>query len=168
MYKNLRNISCLLLLIPIISIGSLSCSYSKQQLTPEEIQQVRVSVTQFTSNMARDLSAKGPITWNDYIDDSPNFFMADVGQIVFKDGSKAKVFIQDTLSKSITKIDLTFSNMRIDPLTKNIAIIGSDYHEDITNSSDVSASYDGYFTGTALKENDQWKLRDAHWSEKAK
>jgi hypothetical protein len=58
--------------------------------------------------------------------------------------------------------------MRIDPLTKNIAIIGSDYHEDITNSSDVSASYDGYFTGTALKENDQWKLRDAHWSEKAK
>jgi hypothetical protein len=73
MYKNLRNISCLLLLIPIISIGSLSCSYSKQQLTPEEIQQVRVSVTQFTSNMARDLSAKGPITWNDYIDDSPNF-----------------------------------------------------------------------------------------------
>ena len=168
MLKDLKKTSYLLLLIPVISVGMFSCSYSKQQLTPGEIGYVQTAVTQFTSNMVRDLSAKGPIAWNDYIDDSPNFFMADVGQLVFKDGTKAKGFIRDTLSKSISKINLSFSNMRIDPLTNNVAIIGSDYHEDITNSSGVSASYDGYFTGTALLVDDHWKLRDAHWSEKAK
>ena len=92
MFKNLKNSSYLLLVDTIYrSVGMFSCSYSKQQLTPGEIGYVQTAVTQFTSNDgAQDLSAKGPIAWNDYIDDSPNFFMADVGQLVFKDGTKAK------------------------------------------------------------------------------
>ena len=168
MHKHLKNIKYLALLLPVVAVLTFSCSYSKQQLTPDQISSVQLGVTQFAANMARDLSEKGPIAWNDYMDDSPNFFMADVGQIVFKDGPKAKAFITDTLSKSIKKINLTWSNMRIDPLTPNIAAVGSDYHEDITNSSGATSSFDGYFTATVVLENDQWKLRDAQWSEKGK
>jgi len=168
MYTQLKNIKIGLLFLSITSLLSFSCNYSKQQLTPGEIEYVQQNVTKFTANLAGDLSARGPIAWEDYIDTSKNFFMADVGQLVFKSGPTAKVFIQDTLSKSIRKINLQWTNMRIDPLTDNIATIGSDYHEDITNSSGASASYDGYFTATVTLKDGRWKIREAHWSEMAK
>jgi len=168
MYKNLKNIKNWLLILPAIAIVAFSCSYSKPQLTPDEISHVKEGVTQFTNNLAGDLTARGPIAWEDYIDTSANFFMADVGQLVLRSGPSAKIFIQDTLSKSITKINLKWSNMRIDPLSNTISAVGSDYHEDITNSSGITASYDGYFSGVVLFADGKWKLRDAHWSEIAK
>lgn len=165
MHKSLNNLKYWLLLLPFITVLSFSCNYSKPQLTPSQIADVKKGVSQFSSNLAGDLSARGPIAWEDYIDTSANFFMADVGQLIFKSGPTAKVFIRDTLSKSISKIDLKWSNMRIDPLSEKIATIGSDYHEDITNSSGVSAAYDGYFSATVVLEDNKWKIRQAQWSE---
>jgi len=168
MYKHLKTINYWLLALPVITLATFSCNYSKPQLTPDQVATVQKGVTDFTTNLAGDLTARGPIAWEDYIDTSANFFMADVGQLVFKSGPSAKQFIQDTLSKSISKINLKWSNMRIDPLTPTIAAVGSDYHEDITNSSGASASYDGYFSATVLLTDGKWKIRDAHWSEKGK
>jgi len=116
------------------------------------------------SNIARDVSAKGPSAWLNYFQDSPDFFMANDGRLTFHNYQSAKAFIQDTLVKSISKITLNWSHMRIDPLTSRLAAIGSDFHEDITFANGKPLPLDGYFSGIAIQTKTGWKLRNAHWS----
>jgi hypothetical protein len=144
-----------------------SCNYSRQQLTPEQISGVKKDVTKFTANIANDISTKGPVAWLNYFENSPAFFMASEGQIVFHNYASAQAFIQDTLVKNISKIHLQWSHIRVNPLSTQTAIIGSDFHEDITmTAGNKTIPIDGYFTGTAILNNDGWKLRDLHWSVK--
>lgn len=154
-----------LLVLPAIAF-ILSCNYSQPQLTPDEIWHVQKRVTRFTNHIAVDLSVKGPVAWLNYIQDTSNFFMANNGELNFKDYRSAVAFIQDTLAKSVSKINLKWSNMRIDPLSNSIASIGSNYHEEITGNDGKITTYDGYFTGTAILIDDEWKLRNLHWSAK--
>jgi len=125
---------------------------------------VKDSVTALTINIAHDLAAKGPVAWLNYFQDSPDFFMANEGQLALHNYQSAKTFVQDTLVKSISKINLQWSHTRIDVLASNIAAIGSDFHEDITFAWGEITPFDGYFTGVAIKTPKGWKLRNAHWS----
>jgi hypothetical protein len=159
------NLKYWLLVLPAIAF-MLSCGYSKQQLTPDEIGHVQRKVTDLTKNIAADVSTKGPGVWVNYLQDTSCFFMADNGQLAFKDYKSATKFVRDTLSKSMPKVNLKWSNIRVDPLTNQIACIGSDYHEDVTDSTGKVTPYDGYFTATAVLVNDEWKLRNMHWSDK--
>jgi len=154
-----------LLALPALAI-MFSCNYAKPQLTPDEIGHVQGKVNKLMSSVAADVLAKGPGVWVNYLQDTSNFFMADNGQLAFKDYNAAKKFVQDTLSKTMPKVDLKWSNIRIDPLTNNIACIGADYHEDVTDTSATVKPYDGYFTATAIQVNDEWKFRNLHWSDK--
>ena len=158
----ITGISYLLLLAAILSFPS--CKHGKQQLSSADSLEVTNSVTQLAAAISRDLAAKGPSSWLDHFENSPQFFMASDGQLSFHDYQSAKLFIQDTLIKNINKITLRWSNMRIDPLTTHIAVIGSNFHEGITFASGQTLPFDGYFTGTADLTPDGWKLRNAHWS----
>jgi hypothetical protein len=120
-----------------------------------------------TANIARDISAKGPIAWLGYFDNSPEFFMANDGQLAFRNYQSAQTFIKDTLVKSISKINLKWSNTRIDVLSLCVASIGSNFHEDITFANGKPMPFNGYFTGTAIRRGKSWKLRNLHWSMKA-
>lgn len=154
-----------LLALPVIAF-MLSCNYSKPQLTPDEIWHVQGKASKLMKNISIDVSVKGPIAWLDYIQDTSNFFMANDGVLALKDHKSAVAFVQDTLVKNVSKINLQWSNTRIDPLTNSIASIGSNYHEDITDKSGKTTAYDGYFTATTVLINDDWKLRNIHWSSK--
>jgi ketosteroid isomerase-like protein len=125
---------------------------------------IRDSVSQMTANIARDISAKGPAAWLDYFDDTPDFFMASNGQLVFKDYTAARAFIQNSLVRVISKINLRWHQVRIDAFSPDVAAVGADFHEDLTDIKGQTTAVDGYFTATAHHTANGWKLRNAHWS----
>lgn len=163
--QTIANFKCWLLVLPALAL-IFSCNYSKPQLTPIEIGSVQGKVNKLMDSIAADVSAKGPGVWLNYLQDTSYFFMADNGQLAFKDYKSAVKFVQDTLVKSMPKVSLKWSNVRIDPLTDNIASIGAGYHEDVTDTAAKVTALDGYFTATAVQVNDEWKLRNMHWSDK--
>ncbi len=162
------SISAIKCLAPFLLAACLctSCKNQHQETNDVGIDSVAVkdSITALTVNITHDLSTKGPVAWLNYFQDNPNFFMANEGQLALHNYQSAKAFIQDTLVKSIKKINLQWSHTRIDVLSQNIAAIGSDFHEDITFAWGQTTPFDGYFTGVAIKTPKGWKLRNAHWS----
>jgi hypothetical protein len=151
------------LLIFVIGV-TISCQNNHPQLTTEQSKLVKDSVFKLTADIATNISTKGPAAWLNYFEDTPGFFMASDGQLAFTDYPSAKAFILNTLVKSIPHIKLRWENLRIDPLTSNLAAMGADFHEDITNAAGNSLPFDGYFTATAHFNGHSWKLRNLHWS----
>jgi len=156
-------LSALLFAICILA----SCKPGNAQLSAAESTQVKDSVTRLAANIAIDVSKIGPAAWLNYFEDSPDFFMANEGQLVFKDYQSAKSFILNTVVKNISVIKLKWDNIRVDALTPAIASIGADFHEDQVTSTGKTLTYDGYFTGIAHFNGHSWKLRNTHWSIKS-
>jgi hypothetical protein len=90
--------------------------------------------------------------------------MASEGQLVFPNNDSATNIIKNTLIKSISKIELRWNNIHIDPLTSRLAGISATFHEDIPDYAGKKITEDGYFTGIAEQTSLGWKLRNAHWS----
>ena len=155
----------LLLLLAISMI--VSCRRNHAKLSKEQSALVKDSVSQMAAKIAKDISENGPRAWLNYFEDTPDFFMANKGQLVFRDHQSAKTFILNTLVKNIPSIKLRWDNIRVDPLTARLASIGADFHEDQVTGSGKKLSYDGYFTGIAHFDGHSWKLRNTHWSIKA-
>jgi len=147
---------------------ALSCKCHKKHFTTTDSLSVKDNVTHMAASIAADVSAKGPVAWLKYFQDSPGFFMANDGQLAFHNYQSAKVFIQDTLVKAISKITLRWSNLRICPLSPRIASIGSNFHEDITFANGKIMPTDGYFSGIAILTSKGWQLQSCHWSAKNK
>jgi FlaG/FlaF family flagellin (archaellin) len=141
-----------------------ACNSSTQSLVTGQQAKVKTAVQQFADSIATGVTHDGPIAWLKYFDHSPAFFMASDGQLVFPDQQAADKFITGTLVKSISKINLSWTNLRVDALTPEMGLIAAGFHEDITDSKGNTTSYNGYFTGIAQQTNKGWQLRDAHWS----
>lgn len=156
---------CVLLLFAISLV--VSCKRNHAKLNAADRALVKDSVTNMAANIAADISKNGPRAWLNYFEDTPDFFMANEGQLVFQDHQSAKTFILNTVVKNILQIKLRWEHIRIDPLTSRLASIGADFHEDQTIASGKNLSIDGYFTGIAHYDGHRWKLRNAHWSIKA-
>jgi hypothetical protein len=161
-YKTLVLKYWILLLLAISMI--VSCKHNRTGLSTAESKLVKDSISQMAANIATDISKNGPRAWLNYFEDTPDFFMANEGQLVFHDYQSAKTFILNTLVKNIAGIKLRWDNIRIDPLAPVLASIGADFHEDQVNSVGNKVSYDGYFTGIAHYDGHSWKLRNSHWS----
>ena len=113
--------------------------------------------------IAKDVTREGPVAWLRYFENTPGFFMASGGNLAFPDNDSATNFIKNDLVKIISKIELRWSNIRIDPLTPAFANVAANFHEDITDSTGKKMT-DGYFTGVAERAPQGWQLRNAHWS----
>jgi hypothetical protein len=150
--------------IPIASFCVASCSNQPTPTTIYSVQIVKDSVKQLMETISVDISSNGPRAWLNYFEDSPKFFMASDGSIAFQNNDSAKSFIQNTLIKQIRQITLKWTNVRIDPLTNDLASIGANWQETIVNSSNVSSAYSGYFTSLAEKTQSGWRLMNLHWS----
>lgn len=134
-------------------------------LTPAQKQDVENSVRGFAINVADDVTQQGPTAWRKYFSDGPEFFMAVNGQLAFPDSQTATRVIQDLPSK-IKLIDVKWGNdLRIDPLSPNLAMVATSYTEIITDLQGHRSTHNGYFTGLAEYRDDRWRFRDAHWSE---
>ena len=150
--------------LSLISFFISSCNNNTETFTSKERSLVQDSVQLMAESIAKDISREGPIIWLRYFENTPDFFMAADGQLVFPNIDTATSFVNNILIKIMPKIQLHWSNIRIDPLTNKLASISAIYHEDITDPTGKMTPHDGYFTGIAHQTSQGWKLRNAHWS----
>jgi hypothetical protein len=143
-----------------------SCDHRHRPFTPSDRNGVKDSVVRLLADVARDVSARGPVAWLDYFDDAPGFFMASDGRVALRDYPAAKKFILDTLVKSMPSITLHWTDLQIDPLSRRIASVGADYQEIVTMADRKTTADEGYFTATASLTRQGWKLHNLHWSTK--
>lgn len=141
-----------------------ACNSTTESMTAKQIASVNDSVQKMVDQIAKEVSQQGPVAWLHYFEHTSEFFMAVQGQLVFPNDDSATNFINNTLVKSISRITLHWSNIRIDPMSLQFANIAANFHEDVTDAGGQTTSTDGYFTGTAHQTTTGWVLRNAHWS----
>ena len=141
-----------------------SCSNNTESFTSKERSLVQDSVQLMAESIEKNVSQQGPVAWLRYFENTPDFFMASGGRLVFPNIDTATKFINTILIKSLSKIELHWSNIRIDPLTAELAGMSAAFHEDITDATGKKTPHDGYFTAIAHHTTQGWKLRNAHWS----
>jgi hypothetical protein len=125
------------------------------------------AVRQFVARVATDITAKGPAAWRDFFDDSPNFFMASEGKLVFSSGAAAREGI-DGLTHIITSIQLRWgTDLIVQPLAPGLAMVGVPYREVRVDTAGRKIEERGYFTGVAELGRGGWRFRNAHWSVEA-
>lgn len=125
---------------------------------------VEADVGKFVANVARDVTQEGPAAWQKHFADSPAFFMASEGNLVFPDRRAATQAIE-SLARMIQHIELTWGeDLRVEPLTPDLAQVASSYHELRVDKEGHRVEENGFFTGLAERHNGQWQFRNAHWS----
>lgn len=134
-------------------------------ISPAQRQAVVDGVHSFMATVAHDITQDGPTAWRKHFQDSPSFFMADNGQLVFPDKQSATLGTE-AFARTIKHIELRWGDdLRVDPLTTNLAVVAATYHEVQINLADHHVNETGFFTAVAENRSGQWQFRDAHWSE---
>jgi hypothetical protein len=141
-----------------------SCNSKTKFLSEAQTIEVKDSVQKMIDLVAKDISADGPIAWLKHFENTPDFFMASDGQLIFPNNDSVASFIKNTLVNQIRKIELKWSKVRIDPLTEKFANVAATWQEEMTDFTGNRTSQGGYFTGIAEKTSNGWQLRNAHWS----
>lgn len=145
-------------------LAIVACAASAQ-LTPARAAAVGNGVQAFMMAVAHDITQDGPVAWRKHFADSPAFFMAADGRLVFPNSAAAKTGIQD-LTRAIKRIELRWGDdLRVDPLTTNLAVVAASYHEVQVDAAGKRVEESGYFTGTAEYHDGRWQFRNAHWSD---
>lgn len=146
-------------------VSTVGCGlHESPSLTTAQAAEVQSNVLTFTRNVARDINQEGPAAWRRYLGDSPAFFMASGGHLVFPNRAAATPAIDD-LVRTLKKIELTWGDdLRVDPLTAHLAMVASSYHEIRVSTDGSRVDETGFFTGTAEHRDGRWQFRNIHWS----
>jgi hypothetical protein len=159
-----RLASVLVLMLFVASCGA-STPTQSSSLSPDQIRSTESAVRSFTTDVARTITSQGPLGWHQFFSDSPAFFMAVDGRLVFPDAQAASKAI-DTLPSMIAKISLQWGDdLRVDVLTPDLALVASSFTEVQTDPKGHTTTENGFFTGIAENRNGRWQFRDAHWSD---
>jgi hypothetical protein len=135
-----------------------------RSLTPERAAAVEDGVRAFTRTVAHDVAEEGPAAWRKHFADSPSFFMAVDGHLVYPNGAAAMAAIPD-LARTIKHIELRWGDdLCVDPLTADLAVVATSWHEVLVDAAGKRMEETGYFTGTAEYRDGRWQFRNAHWS----
>jgi len=135
-----------------------------QPLTPEQRAAVEAGVRRFVSDVAHDVTQEGPSAWRKHFGDTPSFFMASEGSLVFANSQAATAAIQN-LARTIKHIDLRWgADLRIDPLTSDLAVVATPFTEVRSDVEGHQVTESGFFTGVAELQGGRWQFRNAHWS----
>jgi hypothetical protein len=156
-----------LLLVTVASAGCGShhvVSSESQSLTAARTAAVDESVRSFARAVAHDVTQEGPSAWRKHFADSPEFFMASEGHLVFANSASATTGIQD-LTHTIKQIELRWGDdLRVDPLTPDLAVVAASYREVLVSTEGRRVEEAGFFTGIAQHQDGRWQFRNAHWS----
>ena len=148
------------------AILSTDCTGAKtsSRLNLDQSLAITNSVRAFAATVANDITSRGPLAWRDQFADTPSFFMAANGQLVFANSDAATRGIKE-LPRSIAHIELRWGNpLLVDPLTPALAMLAAPYHEVLVDNAGHRMESSGYFTGLAELGPGGWKFRNAHWS----
>jgi hypothetical protein len=162
---------CWILLIPMmVAIGcqpSVVTSGRVEGLTAVDRTAVDQSVRGFMASVAQAVTQEGPTAWSKEFEGGANFFMAVDGKLVFPTGEVAARAIPG-VARAIPHIELKWGDdLRVDPLTADLAVVGSSYQEIQVDPQGHMVNETGFFTGVVERRNGKWQFRDAHWSETA-
>jgi hypothetical protein len=157
--------SPLLLVVLCAACGSRHDSSSMSQpLTTARASAVESDVRAYANVVAQGVTQEGPTAWRKYFADSPSFFMASGGRLVFPDSASATKGIQD-FARTIKHMELQWGeDMRVDPLTPELAVMAAPWHEIRVDTAGNRVDEGGYFTAVAEYRNGHWQFRNAHWS----
>ncbi|HYY72776.1 MAG TPA: hypothetical protein VE778_04220 [Candidatus Bathyarchaeia archaeon] len=132
--------------------------------TPAPKAAVEKEVRQFAASVSRDITQQGPSAWEKHFADSPAFFMASEGNLVFPNRQAATQAIRE-LTQTVQHMELTWGDdLRVDALTPEFAVLASSWHEVQADKEGHQTTESGFFTGLAERRNGQWQFRNAHWS----
>jgi hypothetical protein len=163
----MRTWLCTLLLATVTSMACgrhPTLSGESQSLTPARAAFVEGGVRGFMQAVAHDVTMEGPAAWRKQFADSPSFFMAADGGMVFADSAAATTGIHE-LALGIRHIELAWGDdLRVDPLTPDLAVVAVSYHEVRLNTAGLRVEEPGFFTGIVEYRDGRWQLRDCHWS----
>jgi len=125
---------------------------------------VEREVRAYAQTVAHDVTQEGPAAWRRHFAESPAFFMAVDGRLVFPDSAAATAGIQD-LTRTLKHIELQWGDdLRVDPLTPDLAVMAASWHEVLVDSAGKSVNANGFFTGLAEQRSGRWQFRNVHWS----
>ena len=148
----MRDWACFLLLAALTFIGCgkhQAAPDESQSLTPGRAAVVDDGVRAFMQVVAHDVTDDGPAAWRRHFADTPSFFMAVDGSMAFPNSAAATAGIQ-SFARTIKQIELRWGNdLRVDPLTPNLAVVASSYHEVQVKTAGQRVEENGFFTGTA-------------------
>ena len=154
---------CLIVLAAAAFVACAGAAPPKRLSTAEALT-VTNSVREFAATVADGVTRRGPQAWRDYFVDSPAFFMASEGRLVFENGDAATRGVQE-LTRSITHIELRWGEgLRVDPLSPTLAIMAAPWHELRVDAGGHRVEENGYFTALVEFSSLGWRFRDAHWS----
>ena len=132
-------------------------------IAPEREAEIRREVQEFAATVARDVTQDGPAAWRKHFSEGPEFFMVSEGHLQFPNSASAIAGIQE-LRRTIKHLELDWSDVRVDPLTPELAVMGAGWHEVVELAEGKRVEDTGYFTGIAEHRNGRWQFRNAHWS----
>ena len=155
----------LTILVTSSGCGTHRDSADNSGLTSAQKHTIEDSVRRFVLDVAHDVSQEGPTAWRSHFADSPSFFMAVNGSLVFPNSESATEGTQ-SFARTIQHIDLHWGDdVRIDPLTADYAVVAAPWVEVQTDLKGHQVTTSGFFTALAENRNGQWQFRNAHWSE---
>jgi hypothetical protein len=161
----LFRIRCLLLAITFAACIPCGAGASRaHSVTPDEAVAVERAVRAFMQTVSQSVTQDGPLAWIKYFDASPAFFMAVNGQMAFPNADAAQDGTRK-FAQTIRQIELRWGDdLRVDPLTKEFAIVAVSWREIQVDTAGHSVTETGYFTGLAEYREGHWQFRNAHWS----
>jgi hypothetical protein len=122
---------------------------------------VENSVRAFMRTVAHDVTQEVPAAWSRYFAETPAFFMAVDGHLVFPDSAAASRGIRQA-AQEIKRIQLVWgSDLRVDPFTANFAVVASSWHEVQLKADGQRLDESGFFTAVAELRDRRWQFRDA-------
>ena len=144
--------------------GGASQSERSQAMTPAQAAAVEHGVRVFSHDVARDVTAQGPVAWTQYFENDPAFFMAVNGKMAFPSGAAAMAGIPK-VAQEYKHIDLQWGeDLRVDPLTRALAGVATSWHETLVDAQGHRTDASGFFTAVAEYRDGHWQFRNTHWS----
>lgn len=144
--------------------GDCTAAQTSSHLNPDQSLAITNSVRAFAATVAKDITSRGPLAWRGHFADTPSFFMAANGQLIFANSDAATSGIKE-LPRIIAHIELRWGDpMLVDPLTQSQAMLAMPFHEVLVDHAGHRVESSGYFTGLAELGATGWKFRNAHWS----
>ena len=156
-------IACLAIALTLLS----ACrSTTPQTVDATTAANIDKGVRQMAAAVSHDLAQDGPNAWLRYFAGTNEFFMAVNGKLQFASLDQAKSFLPGFAS-GVAHMELTWTDIRVDPIVPGMAIMGASYKELFTDNAKNTKEFHGYFTGLAVETSSGWKFRNAHWSSPA-
>ncbi len=155
----------LLAALTFVGFGArVHASGEPQSLTKARATDIENGVRAFMRVVAHDVTQDGPAAWRKHFADSPAFFMAVDGHLVFPNSAAATAGIQGAAGM-FKHIELRWGDdLRVDPLAENLAVVAASYREVRVDTAGKQVDEHGFFTGTVERRDGCWQFRNVHWS----